>query len=118
LDGAEVSSAGLGEPFEFHTFLAPGRGPAYDHFHRAIPADLDAVMRAAGVIAWRIYRNDLILAHQVVALDRQHMDEILDMDPVNQRWQQEVAPYLVDTPATEIGDDPGDLVWDFSWPTR
>jgi L-rhamnose mutarotase len=118
LDGADVSSAGLGEPFEFHTFLAPGQGPAYDDFHRAIPADLDAVMRAAGVIAWRIYRNDLILTHQVVALDRQQMDEILDQDPVNQRWQKEVAPYLVDTPATDIGDDPGDLVWDFSWPTR
>jgi L-rhamnose mutarotase len=108
----------VGESFEFRTFLAPGMGPAYDEFHRAIPADLDAVMRAAGVTGWRIYRNGTTLTHRVDAVDRQRMGEILDRDPVNQRWQQEVAPYLVEAPADDdAGGDPGDLVWDFAWPT-
>jgi L-rhamnose mutarotase len=106
------------ESFEFHTFLAPGLGPAYEDFHRAIPADLDAAMRAAGVLGWQIYRNNETLTHRVVARDRQRMSRILDRDPVNLRWQQEVAPYLVDAPPTDGPTEPGDLVWDFSWPTR
>jgi len=113
-----MDSGDPGESFEFQTFLAAGLGPAYDDFHRAIPADLDAAMRAAGVVGWRIYRNGTTLTHRVVALDRERMDRILDRDPVNQRWQEQVAPYLVDAPATDPTGDPGDLVWDFSWPTR
>jgi L-rhamnose mutarotase len=111
------------ESFEFHTFLAPGLGPAYDDFHRAIPAELDAAMRAAGVVGWQIYRNRTTLTHRVVAQDRQRMSLILDRDPVNLRWQQQVAPYLVEAPPTGAPDTGppqgvGNLVWDFSWPTR
>jgi L-rhamnose mutarotase len=128
-----MSSAGdaySAESFEFHTFLAPGLGPAYDDFHRAIPAELDAAMRAAGVVGWQIYRNRTTLTHRVVAQDRQRMSRILDRDPVNARWQQQVAPYLApptgapgtvppDTgPPEDVPPDPGNLVWDFSWPTR
>jgi L-rhamnose mutarotase len=106
------------ESFEFRTFLAPGLGPAYDDFHRAIPAELDAAMRAAGVVGWQIYRNGTTLTHRVIARDRQHMSRTLERDPVNVRWQQEVAPYLIDEPPTGAPDDRGKLVWDFSWPTR
>ncbi len=106
------------ESFEFRTFLASGLGPAYDDLHRAIPAELDAAMRAAGVLGWQINRNRTTLTHRVVARDRQRMSRILDRDPVNLRWQQQVAPYLVELPPAEAPDDPGDLVWDFSWPTR
>jgi L-rhamnose mutarotase len=113
-----ADAGGLGESFEFRTFLAAGMGPAYDDFHRAIPGDLDAAMRAAGVIGWRIYRNGTTLTHRVVALDRRRMGQVLDRDPVNMRWQKQVAPYLVEAPAGDVGGDPGDLVWDFSWPTR
>jgi L-rhamnose mutarotase len=113
-----VDRADNADSFEFHTYLAPGMGPAYEEFHRAIPADLDTVMRAAGVLGWRIYRNGETLTHRVDAVDRGRMDRILDADPVNQRWQREVAPFLVQDPATEDDHDPGELVWDFSWPTR
>jgi L-rhamnose mutarotase len=116
------------ESFEFHTFLAPGLGPAYDDFHRANPAELDAAMRAAGVVGWQIYRNRTTLTHRVVARNRQQMTRILDRDPVNVRWQQQVAPYLVEVPPTgapNVGaphagppNGAGNLVWDFSWPTR
>jgi L-rhamnose mutarotase len=126
-----MGSAGSTESFEFLTFLAPGLGPAYDDFHRAIPAELDAAMRAAGVVGWQIYRNRATLTHRVVAQDRQHMSRILDADPVNVRWQQQVAPYLApptvapdtgrpdtEPPNTGPHKDVGNLVWDFSWPTR
>jgi L-rhamnose mutarotase len=106
------------ESFEFRTFLAPGLGPAYDDFHRAIPAALDAAMRAAGVIGWQIYRNRTTLTHRVVARDRHRLSRILDRDPVNLRWQQQVAPYLAEVPPADAPNDLGDLVWDFSWPAR
>ena len=105
------------EPFEFHTWLAPGLGVAYEAFHRAIPAELDAAMRRAGVIEWRIYRTGTALTHRVLAHDRQRMSETLDNDPVNQSWQRQIAPYHADG----TGDVPsaqGTLVWDFTWPTR
>jgi L-rhamnose mutarotase len=105
------------ESFEFHTWLAPGLGPAYEAFHRAIPAELDAAMRTAGVLEWRIYRRGNALTHRVVAHDRLRMSEMLDDDPVNQSWQRQVAPYLADGTG-DVPSDRGVLVWDFTWPTR
>jgi L-rhamnose mutarotase len=105
------------ESFEFQTWLAPGLGPAYEAFHRAIPADLDAAMRAAGVLEWRIYRHGTALTHRVVAQDRRRMSEALDKDPANESWQRQVAPYLADGTGV-VPSDRGTLVWDFTWPTR
>jgi L-rhamnose mutarotase len=106
------------EAFEFRTALAPGLVNAYEEFHRAIPADLDAAMRAAGVLEWRIYRNGTTLTHRVVATNRRRMSRILDLDRVNESWQRQVAPYLATVPEPVAPDDPGLLVWDFGWPTR
>lgn len=126
------------ESFVFVTRLKPGLGAAYDAFHRAIPEDLDATMRAAGVLEWRIYRNREVLTHRVVAVDRRAMSATLDADPINQSWQRQVDPYLVPaipadasvpagvptSAAASAGSWPieaaavGDLVWDISWPTR
>jgi L-rhamnose mutarotase len=106
------------DAFEFRTALAPGLGEAYEEFHRAIPADLHSAMRAAGVLEWRIYRNGTTLTHRVVATDREEMSHVLDVDPVNESWQRQVAPYLAAVPEPAALDDPGFLVWDFNWPTR
>lgn len=106
------------DSFEFSTRLRPGLGHAYEQFHRAIPSDVAAALTAAGVVEWRIYRNKTTLTHRVVATDRGRMNRQLDADPVNERWQRQVAPYLTTEPATEQLDDPGTLIWDFSWPTR
>ncbi len=106
------------DTFEFSTQLRPGLGQAYEHFHRAIPSEVATALKAAGVIEWRIYRNKTTLTHEVVAADRDRMSEILDADPVNERWQRQVAPYLSVEPATELPAERGILIWDFSWPTR
>src|SRR5260370_41924469 len=103
--GRAMSTADDGdstESFEFRTFLAPGLGPAYDDLHRAIPAELDAAMRAAGVVGWQIYRNRTTLTHRAVARDRQRMSRILDREPVKLRGRQRVSPYLVAVPPTEV----------------
>ncbi|MDQ1597820.1 MAG: L-rhamnose mutarotase [Microbacteriaceae bacterium] len=106
------------EAFEFRTALAPGLGEAYEEFHRAIPAELDAAMRVAGVLEWRIYRAGTTLTHRVVATDRKRMSRVLDVDPVNESWQRQIAPYLAAVPEPAAPADPGILVWDFAWPTR
>lgn len=119
--------------FEFCTRLAPGRERDYEFFHRAIPADLDRAMRAAGVLGWRIYRDGSTLTHVVEACDRARMRAALDSDPVNRAWQEQVAPFLAaaqDPPASAapasaapaaVAPGPaqrGVLIWDLSWPTR
>ncbi|HEY2557207.1 MAG TPA: L-rhamnose mutarotase [Diaminobutyricibacter sp.] len=107
------------DSFAFSTRLRPGLGHAYEQFHRAIPSEVAETLKAAGVIEWRIYRNKTTLTHEVVATDRKRMDAFLDSDPVNERWQRQVAPYLSTEPAPELtAADRGTLIWDFSWPTR
>ena len=108
------------DSFEFSTRLRPGLAQAYEEFHRAIPSDVAGALSAAGVVEWRIYRNRTTLTHEVVAEDRDRMTELLDADPVNERWQRQVAPYLSSegAPAPALPDDRGVLIWDFSWPTR
>jgi len=107
------------DTFSFPTYLRPGREEDYERFHHAIPADLDRAMRDAGVLNWRIYRNGLTLTHVVEARDEHAMRARLDVDPINRRWQEEVAPFLAsaDDPAPEA-TEPGRLIWDMSWPTR
>jgi len=107
------------ETFTFSTLLRAGREPDYERFHRAIPVELDAAMRAAGVLGWQIRRQGTTLTHEVTARSRAQMNLILQHDQVNRAWQREVAPFL-DTgrPASAPDADPGALIWDFSWPTR
>jgi L-rhamnose mutarotase len=113
------------ETFEFRTHLAAGRELDYEHFHRAIPAPLDRVMREAGVLGWRIYRNGTTLTHLVEARDRAEMAATLDADPTNRAWQEQVAPFLGPGPDDAASQTPstdaavrGALIWDLSWPTR
>jgi L-rhamnose mutarotase len=112
------------DSFEFRTRLAPGRADDYVRFHRAIPADLDRAMRAAGVIGWRIHRSGLVLTHVVEARGRERTLALLEADPVNQAWQRQVAPYLDPAPegtpeqAASSADARGELIWDMTWPTR
>ncbi|MFB6610433.1 L-rhamnose mutarotase [Agromyces sp. NPDC056379] len=114
------------EAYGFTTTLRPGAERAYETFHAAIPAALDTAMRDAGVLEWRIRRSGLVLRHDVVVVDRATMEATLDADPVNAKWQLEVAPFLADDDApvdaaaaggaSAVGDST--LVWDFAWPTR
>lgn len=108
------------EEFEFSTWLRPGAEQAYESFHRAIPADLEATMRAAGVLDWRIRRVGTQLLHFVTAEDRDVMTRRLDVDPINRRWQTEVSGYLYEGGSGDAcGDvEDGTLVWELSWTTR
>jgi L-rhamnose mutarotase len=116
----DAGNAAPTETFTFTTCLRPWKEHDYERFHRAVPAELDAAMRAAGVLGWLIRRQGTTLTHEVTARSRARMNLILESDQVNRAWQLEVAPFL-DTgrsapPPDGVG--PGALVWDLSWPTR
>jgi L-rhamnose mutarotase len=110
------------DAFAFRTRLVPGRELDYERFHRAIPTDLDRAMRAAGVLGWRIYRNETVLTHIVEALDRARMQSLLSRDPINLLWQEQVSPFIDAESGSTLDDQPsaapGALIWDMSWPTR
>jgi L-rhamnose mutarotase len=107
------------ETFTFTTLLRAGRETDYERFHRAIPVELDAAMRAAGVLGWQIRRRGTTLTHTVTAESRARMNLTLEDDPVNRGWQREVAPFLATGRSAPPPDaDPGALVWDLAWPNR
>ena len=53
------------ETIALHTVLKPGKETDYDRIHAAIPPELDAALRAAGVHQWRIWRDGRDLFHVV-----------------------------------------------------
>jgi L-rhamnose mutarotase len=109
------------ETFVFTSRLRNGAERGYEEFHRAIPARLDAAMREAGIVAWRIFRNGRTLTHDVTAINRASALSALDEDPINQQWQLDVAPFVDDSPGADgdpVPHDIGQLIWDFAWPTR
>ncbi|MEU0561327.1 L-rhamnose mutarotase [Dactylosporangium sp. NPDC006015] len=94
-----------------HTRLRPGAEEAYERIHAVIPADLDAALREAGVLSWRIWRDGLDLFHLVRVVDPVRMRRHLRDHPANQVWQQRMAA-LLDVPDTYDDGATGlGLVW-------
>ena len=95
-----------------HTRLAPGKEADYDRIHAVIPVDLDAALRAAGVRAWRIWRDGLDVFHVVECDDYAAMRHALREHPANVPWQARMAE-LLDVQDDYSGDDRGlPLVWE------
>lgn len=95
-----------------HTRLKPGREAEYDAVHAVIPAELDAALRAAGVRAWRIWRDGLDLFHVVEVDDYRRMRDLLRDHQANVPWQAAMAE-LLDVPDDYSGTDSGlRMVWE------
>ncbi|WP_052864368.1 L-rhamnose mutarotase [Streptomyces niger] len=100
------------ERIALHTRLKPGKEAAYERVHATIPDELDEALRAAGVHAWRIWRDGLDLFHLVEVEDYRAMRRALADHPANIPWQARMAG-LLDVPDSYAGDDHGlDLVWE------
>lgn len=89
----------MSETIALHTRLKPGREEEYDAVHATISAELDAVLRAAGVTGWNIWRSGRELFHVVEVADYQAMRRALAGNPVNIAWQNVMAELL------EVEDD-------------
>lgn len=77
-----------------HTRLKPGAEQRYDEAHAAVWPDVLAAIRRAGVRRWLIFRDGLDLFHYIDCDDYERAIAELADDPVNVRWQAEMAPLL------------------------
>jgi L-rhamnose mutarotase len=77
-----------------HTRLKPGAEAAYEALHRQVWPDVLAAIRGVGIERWLIFRDGLDLFHVVECADYDAAIAELAGDPVNQRWQAEVAPLM------------------------
>jgi L-rhamnose mutarotase len=89
------------EHIALHTRIAEGHEEDYEREHARIPDELDAALRAAGVHAWRIWRDGRDIFHLVEVEDYRAMRRRLAEDPANQRWQEHINQFL------EVVDDYG-----------
>ena len=102
------------ERIALHTRLKPGRESEYEQVHATIPAGLDAALRAAGVHAWRIWRDGRDLFHVVDVDDYKTMRDMLRDHPANVPWQARMAE-LLEMQDDYSGTDCGiKLVWELT----
>ena len=87
------------EQVGLHTRLKPGMEAAYDRAHAAVWPQLITAIRAAGFTRWLIFRDGLDIFHAIECDDYQRGIAELAGQPVNQRWQAEMARF------TEVAHD-------------
>jgi len=87
-------SATMPEHVGLHTRLLPGAEERYDASHRAVWPDVLERIRSVGITGWLIFRDGLDLFHVVECTDYDAAIAELAGDPVNVRWQAEVAPLM------------------------
>jgi L-rhamnose mutarotase len=77
-----------------HTRLKPGAEQRYDQVHAAVWPEVLAAIRRVGVTKWLIFRDGLDLFHYIECEDYDRAIAQLALDPVNRRWQAEMAPMM------------------------
>jgi L-rhamnose mutarotase len=77
-----------------HTRLKEGEVERYEGYHRAVWPEVLAAMRAVGITKYEIFRDGLELFHYIECEDYDRAIAELARDPVNIRWQAEMAPMM------------------------
>ena len=77
-----------------HTRLKPGAEERYDEYHGAVWPDVLAAIRHSGITKYVIFRDGLDLFHFIECDDYDRAIAELARDPVNLRWQAEMAPMM------------------------
>lgn len=77
-----------------HSRLLPGTEDAYETEHATVWPELIAVMTAAGITDWTIWRSGRDLFHLVECDDFEAAVARLATDPVDQRWQRHMAQFV------------------------
>ena len=81
-------------PVVLVSVLIEGQEDAYEAAHQRIPVDLHASLTGAGVRDWAIWRDGRTLLHLVDVDDFAAVERKLTGDPVNDRWQAEMAVFV------------------------
>lgn len=77
-----------------HTRLKPGVEARYEEYHRAVWPDVLRAIRRAGITKYVIFRDGLDLFHFIECDDYERAIAELAKDPINIRWQAEMAPMM------------------------
>lgn len=77
------------------TRLKPGMEEAYEKAHAMVWPELLAAQRENGITRWLIFRDGLELFHAVECSDFARASAALARHPVDQRWQEHMARYVV-----------------------
>jgi len=77
-----------------HTRLKPGAEERYEAYHSAVWPEVLERIRAAGITRYLIFRDGLDLFHFIECEDYDRSIAQLADDPVNLRWQAEMAPMM------------------------
>lgn len=77
-----------------HSILCSGQEAAYEQAHAVIPTEMVASLQAAGIRDWSIWRSGEHLFHLVDCDDFTTAMARLAEDPVNHRWQEQMAVYV------------------------
>jgi L-rhamnose mutarotase len=77
-----------------HTRIKPGVEARYEEYHRAVWPDVLEAIRRVGITKYVIFRDGLDLFHYIECDDYGRAIADLARDPVNIRWQAEMAPMM------------------------
>ena len=77
-----------------HTRLQLGAEERYEEYHRAVWPDVLKAIRRVGISKYVIFRDGLDLFHYIECDDYDRAIAELATDPVNIRWQAEMAPMM------------------------
>ena len=100
--GAE-EGIGVSEYVGLRTRLKAGMEEAYESAHATIWPELQVAQRTAGIRRWLIFRHELDLLHVVECDDFDRAQAELASNPVDRRWQVEMARYVVQRPDAHGG---------------
>jgi L-rhamnose mutarotase len=76
------------------TRLKPGMEERYERAHEAVWPEMLEAIRSAGVREYVIFRDGLDLFHCIECDDYDGAMAELARQPVNERWQAEMAPMM------------------------
>ncbi|MGB8480340.1 MAG: L-rhamnose mutarotase [Acidobacteriaceae bacterium] len=74
--------------------LKPGAAEAYDKAHREVWPEMLALLKRAGISEYSIFRRGELLVLSMRVEDFDTTWDMIERDPVNTRWQTEMAQYF------------------------